>query len=183
MRPPRSAPLCSRYVQSAVAPSAPRVARLMRHRAFSPPPRDAVSDAVTFYTQTVREHYLRDDVFCGTELAAEEHRGARERPPPRSAARVAAHTVRSAPDARAPARGGPGPDPSQFKLSATADTYLVVDTNVALHQARNRRPSGCGCPSRDLIVRRVRNASHRRWICWSMPACATSSCCRRCSKR
>lgn len=25
--------------------------------------------------QVVREHYLRDDIYCGTALAAEEHRG------------------------------------------------------------------------------------------------------------
>ena len=29
-----------------------------------------------------------------------------------------------------------GPDLSLCKLSATADTFLVVDTNIALHQAR-----------------------------------------------
>ena len=49
----------------------------------------------------VREHYLRDDIFVGCELAAPEHRG---------------------------------PDPSSWKLSPSADKYVVIDTNVALHQ-------------------------------------------------
>jgi hypothetical protein len=33
--------------------------------------------------QVVKEHYLRDDIYCGSPLAAPEHRGA----PPRRAAR------------------------------------------------------------------------------------------------
>ena len=51
--------------------------------------------------KVVREHYLRDDIFVGCELAAPEHRG---------------------------------PDPSSWKLSRSADKYVVIDTNVALHQ-------------------------------------------------
>ena len=51
--------------------------------------------------KVVREHYLRDDIFVGCELAAPEHRG---------------------------------PDPSSWKLSPSADKYVVIDTNVALHQ-------------------------------------------------
>ena len=51
--------------------------------------------------KVVREHYLRDDIYVGCELASEEHRG---------------------------------PDPSAWKLSPEAPRYVVVDTNVALHQ-------------------------------------------------
>ena len=49
----------------------------------------------------VREHYLRDDIYVGCELATEEYRG---------------------------------PDPSAWKLSAGASKFVVIDTNVALHQ-------------------------------------------------
>jgi exosome complex exonuclease DIS3/RRP44 len=51
--------------------------------------------------KVVREHYLRDDIYVGSELAAPEFRG---------------------------------PDPSSWKLAKDASAYVVVDTNVALHQ-------------------------------------------------
>ena len=51
--------------------------------------------------KVVREHYLRDDIYVGCELATEEYRG---------------------------------PDPSAWKLSAGASKFVVIDTNVALHQ-------------------------------------------------
>ena len=51
--------------------------------------------------KVVREHYLRDDIYVGSELAAPEFRG---------------------------------PDPSTWKLAKDASAYVVVDTNVALHQ-------------------------------------------------
>ena len=51
--------------------------------------------------KVVREHYLRDDIFVGTELALPEFRG---------------------------------PDPGSWVLANDADSYVVVDTNVALHQ-------------------------------------------------
>ena len=51
--------------------------------------------------KVVREHYLRDDIYVGSELAAPEFRG---------------------------------PDPSAWILAKDASAYVVVDTNVALHQ-------------------------------------------------
>ena len=51
--------------------------------------------------KVVREHYLRDDIYVGCELASPELRG---------------------------------PDPSAHVLSPAADAYVVIDTNVALHQ-------------------------------------------------
>eukprot|EP00227_Mantoniella_beaufortii_P009153 CAMPEP_0197586868 /NCGR_PEP_ID=MMETSP1326-20131121/8693_1 /TAXON_ID=1155430 /ORGANISM="Genus nov. species nov., Strain RCC2288" /LENGTH=213 /DNA_ID=CAMNT_0043151533 /DNA_START=218 /DNA_END=855 /DNA_ORIENTATION=- len=51
--------------------------------------------------KVVREHYLRDDIYVGCELAAPEHRG---------------------------------PDPGAWKLDPSAARYVVIDTNVALHQ-------------------------------------------------
>ena len=51
--------------------------------------------------KVVREHYLRDDIYVGCELASPELRG---------------------------------PDPSAHVISPAADAYVVIDTNVALHQ-------------------------------------------------
>ena len=51
--------------------------------------------------KVVREHYLRDDIFSGTEL-------------------------------------DPACDPESYKLSPAAKHYLLIDTNVALHQASGR---------------------------------------------
>ena len=51
--------------------------------------------------KVVREHYLRDDIYVGCELATEEYRG---------------------------------PDQSTWKLSPGASKFIVIDTNVALHQ-------------------------------------------------
>ena len=49
--------------------------------------------------KVVREHYLRDDIFSGTEL-------------------------------------DPACDPESHKLSPAAKHYLLIDTNVALHQVK-----------------------------------------------
>ena len=54
--------------------------------------------------KVVREHYLRDDIFSGTEL-------------------------------------DPSCDPESHKLSPAAKHYLLIDTNVALHQVRDSRHS------------------------------------------
>jgi hypothetical protein len=83
--------------------------------------------------QVVKEHYLRDDIYCGSPLAAPEHRGAR-----RAAAAVT--RVNTPSHASVVARYAPaGPDLEACRLSATPEAYLVIDSNVALHQARPRR--------------------------------------------
>ena len=51
--------------------------------------------------KVVREHYLRDDIYVGSECASDEFRG---------------------------------PDSAHWKLSKDAEQYIVIDTNVALHQ-------------------------------------------------
>lgn len=39
----------------------------------------AVWPALSLRAQVVKEHYLRDDIYCGSPVAAPEHRGARLR--------------------------------------------------------------------------------------------------------
>jgi len=69
--------------------------------------------------QVVREHYLRTDIYCGSPLAAPEHRG--------ELGGACAGVRRSL---------AAGPDLEACILSPTPDAYLVIDANVALHQAR-----------------------------------------------
>jgi len=54
-----------------------------------------------------------------------------------------------------------GPDFEACKLSATPEAYLVVDTNVALHQARPQR-GAVGLAAACALLRLPR----RSWTFW-----------------
>ena len=77
-------------------------------------------------SQVTREHYLRRDIYCGSPLAAPEYRGEC----------VAGCCLPWTLNSHATSTQHSGPDLEACKLSGTPDAYLVVDTNVALHQVR-----------------------------------------------
>jgi hypothetical protein len=83
----------------------------------------------------VKEHYLRDDIYCGSSLAAPEHRGTASGAAGRRS-RCSIGRMSDACRLRARAYVCSGPDLEACKLSATPEAYLVIDSNVALHQAR-----------------------------------------------
>jgi hypothetical protein len=87
--------------------------------------------------QVTREHYLRRDIYCGSPLAAPENRGELS-PSAATPWTLSTHSKST--------QLTPGPDLEACKLSGTADAYLVVDTNVALHQVKTMGRCGESLP-------------------------------------
>ena len=107
----------------------------------------------------VKEHYLRDDIYGGSPVAAPEHRGAVE-------AQRAAQTRQTC--LMTPVAAGP--DLEACKLSATPDAYLVIDTNVALHQARGQRRRRSAIGLATAATADAPRGPASSWISWSTRA-------------